>query len=97
MKSGTDRVLDQLRRGTTCQVDWYAPHVVDGGKPITRLAARINELREQGHRIMVVGRKHKCAVYELMPPAPVEVAPVLFDPALGSVPAGPYDDIDVAA
>lgn len=49
-----DRVLAALRRagrrGVT-PIDFQAPHVVDGGTPIIRLASRILELRERGYRI----------------------------------------------
>jgi hypothetical protein len=76
------RVLAALRsRGAdgVCAPDFLLPNVLDGGKPITRLAARMLELREDGHEIQVVGEKHGCAVYRLMrdaqdaptvPPAP---------------------------
>lgn len=49
-----DRVLAALRRagrGGLTQIDFHGPHVVDGGAPITRLAPRIQELRERGHWI----------------------------------------------
>lgn len=63
-----DRVLRALERvgshGLT-QVDFQPPHVIDGGAPITRVAARIEELRGQGHRIDNRGRRDKCAVYVL--------------------------------
>jgi hypothetical protein len=49
--SQTDRVLALLRargdRGVNL-TDFSLPGVVDGGKPITRLAARIIELRDRG-------------------------------------------------
>lgn len=50
----TDRVLALLQRrgaqGIT-PIDFLLPGVADGGKPITRLAARIKDLRDAGHRI----------------------------------------------
>jgi hypothetical protein len=63
------RVLAALRsRGAhgVCSVDFLLPDIVDGGKPITRLAARMLELREDGHEIQVIGDRHGCAVYRLM-------------------------------
>lgn len=38
---------------------------IDGGKPILRLAARIKDLRNEGHEIETVGRRNRCAVYRL--------------------------------
>lgn len=64
-----ERVLAELRRaaaGGITQVDFFAPHVIDGGTPITRLAARIQELRGQGYTITSSGTRHGCAVYRLV-------------------------------
>lgn len=67
----TTRVLRALRlagpRGIT-QADFdYRP--VDGGKPIRRLAARIKELRYDGHPIATSGvRRNQFAVYVLTEP-----------------------------
>lgn len=68
--SQTARVLAALRHrgaeGITA-ADFAAGRVIDGQKPIMRVAARILELRQQGHRIDVVGdRDGGCAVYRLM-------------------------------
>jgi hypothetical protein len=64
------RVLAALRhRGThgITAADFAAGRVIDGQKPIMRVAARILELRKEGHRIDVVGeRDGGCAVYRLM-------------------------------
>lgn len=63
-----ERVLKALkargREGITV-ADFLLPDVIDGGKPITRLAARILELRDKGHEIAVVGERNCCAVYRL--------------------------------
>jgi hypothetical protein len=63
-----DRVLAALRHagpaGLT-QVDFLGPQVCDHGKPITRVAARVNELRDQGFTISSGGTRHGCAVYVL--------------------------------
>lgn len=65
-----DRILARLRDGNTVSpVDYQAP-TVDGGKPILRVAARINDLRNEGHRIDTIGKKHGCAVYALVRSAP---------------------------
>jgi hypothetical protein len=86
------RVLAALRsRGAdgVCSVDFLLPDVLDGGSPITRLAARMLELREDGHEIQVIGEKHGCAVYRLMRDAqdarPVPPAPSAAE-TLGSLP-----------
>jgi hypothetical protein len=87
-----DRVLQALQRvgshGLT-QVDFQPPSVIDGGAPITRVAARIEELRDAGHRIDSTGRRDKCVIYVLRdkpvrhePITPAGEAPVasLFGP-----------------
>jgi hypothetical protein len=64
----TDRVLAALTRaGATgiTQVDFTPPVVVDGGKPILRVGARIHELREAGFNIQNHGTRNQCAVYVL--------------------------------
>lgn len=68
MSTQRERVLTALRHaGPTglTQVDWFAPNVCDHGPPITRLAARINELRDEGHTITSSGTRCGCAVYVL--------------------------------
>lgn len=71
--SQTERVLDALRkagpRGITA-VDFALPDVIDGGPPIMRVAARVMDLRRQGHTIIASGRRQKCQAYELVVPAP---------------------------
>jgi len=68
----SERVLRALQtagsRGVT-QVDFSLPDVVDGGPPITRLAARVKDLRGQGHTIIAAGLRQSCRVYELVPQA----------------------------
>jgi hypothetical protein len=82
------RVLDALRRvgshGLTA-IDFSPPHVIDGGAPITRVAARIEELRAGGHKISSRGRRSKCVVYvledalrESLPPVPEPAQPPMF-------------------
>lgn len=51
-------------RGIT-QVDFLRYPTIDGGPPITRLAARIDELRDAGLPVMEAGTRDKCRVYML--------------------------------
>jgi hypothetical protein len=62
----TERVIKAARsfRGTS-QTDWLAPTICDGGKPITRLAARIFDAEQQGYTFEVIGWRHHCKVYRL--------------------------------
>lgn len=102
MTSQTDRVLDALRkagpRGITA-VDFALPDVIDGGPPITRVAARVMDLRHQGHTIIASGTRHKCRVYELVAaPAPADLAYAAAAETAFQAPARPsprcaiYDD-----
>lgn len=59
-RSGAQRVLELARRRGSQgvhQTDFDAGRVVDGGRPIRRLAARIDELRDAGHWFTT--RKHQ--------------------------------------
>lgn len=71
------RVLRALRRHPEgiCQPEFLLPNVIDGGPPITRLAARIRDLRSQGHEIVTDGERYGCAVYRLPSPPRVELPP----------------------
>lgn len=82
MMTQKERVLKSLRatgtKGIT-QADWsgaFGP-TPDNGPPITRLAARVLELKQDGFR---VGRKpsdelrNLCRVYYLLPQQPIVVA-----------------------
>lgn len=103
------RVLAALRRagqGGITAVSFLGPFTVDGGPPITRLAARIGELRDEGHEITQSGWRDKCAVYVLRGAvaAPVRVADPepeptvgLFDATTVSQPLGAYDDNEADA
>jgi hypothetical protein len=96
-----DRVLNALRhagdRGITA-TDFALPNVIDGGPPIARLAARVDELRA-GHHIEHAGRRNRCAIYRLVTlPAPVIAPPAdddpsaLFGTTIGAAPPrSPYD------
>lgn len=63
------RVLTALRtagRVGITQGDFLLPDVSDGGDPITRIAARIDELRDQGVAIDKAGRRGKFDIYCLV-------------------------------
>ena len=45
----------------------------DGGHPITRVAARIRDLRDDGFDIYVDGERYGCAVYKIPRPEPVQL------------------------
>lgn len=63
----TDRVRDRLVLvGRVEPADFLLPDVCDGGKPITRLAARIGELKQEGFPVVTM-RKRPTAIYEHRP------------------------------
>lgn len=72
MSTQVERIVAALRRhpeGITA-VDFLLPDVIDGGKPITRVAARILDARMQGHDIVTDGERNGCVVYRLARPEP---------------------------
>lgn len=82
-----DRVCRALQhagpRGIT-QVDFLRTPTVDGGPPITRVAARVEELRAGGLRVENQGRRQSCVVYVLRPPV-VSDEPARVQPSLGGL------------
>lgn len=65
--SRMDRVLKVARtyRGV-CQADFLGPDVIDGGSPITRVAARIEDLEsKRGLTFEIIGWRDRCKVYRL--------------------------------
>ena len=86
----TERVLRALElagdHGIT-QVDFLAPNVCDDGPPVTRLSARIMELRVAGHTITAAGKRDRCRRFVLHRPVMVTPVPAgderLFTPAPG--------------
>ena len=71
-----ERVLRSLKaagsRGIT-QADWtgaYGP-TPDGGPPITRVAARVLDLSQDGHVIAKGAIRDLCRVYKIEPSAPI--------------------------
>jgi hypothetical protein len=78
------RVLRLLvKRGNTglTQADFLPPRIADGGKPIARLASRIEELRnDHGVGIVSGGRRASLEVYVLADLATLpDLPPRLFD------------------
>lgn len=82
-----DRVLKSLRvagsRGIT-QADWTGAYAQtpDGGAPITRLAARVLDLKQQGYTIKNGPLRDSCRVYSLIPTEPISapLAPLVLLP-----------------
>lgn len=60
-----DRVLSALKNGPVTPMDFDAPRVVDGLKPIRRVAARICDLRKEGYEITTSRLPSGVAVYRL--------------------------------
>jgi hypothetical protein len=73
-------LLDRGPRGIS-QRDFLLPGVVDGGKPIARLASRIDELRQEGADIVAGGWRSSFRIYVLREGTEVAHVPSrLFDP-----------------
>jgi hypothetical protein len=96
----TERVLRALtsagKRGIT-QVDFLRFPAIDGRGPITRLAARIQDLEDAGHIIERAGTRDKCVIYRLAATAlPIlgetsDPPSTLFDPPVAP-PRNALDD-----
>jgi hypothetical protein len=93
-RSGAERVLDLARRRGrrgVHQTDFDVGRVVDGGKPIRRLAARVDELKRDGHWFTTRRNRDRTITYILVRDAAAlepalhaagELAPErLFEPA----------------
>lgn len=88
-----DRIERALRRtgqrGIT-QADFIGAVIVDGGAPITRVAARIDELKQSGLKITAFGhRDGGCVIYRLeehIPPPPAAAPKALAPPAAAAAP-----------
>ena len=68
-RSGAERVLELARkrgRAGVHQTDFDAGRVVDGGKPIRRLAARVDELKNQGHWFTTRRNRDRTTTYVLV-------------------------------
>lgn len=72
--SDNDRLLKHMLNGGDINpVDWIGTPP-DNGKPITRMAARVFELRMAGHPVQRVGTRNRCAVYALVRPGQEKAA-----------------------
>lgn len=60
-----DRLLRALEHGPVPATAFAAPDVIDGGKPVFRVAARIGELRDAGYEILTTRAPSGVAVYHL--------------------------------
>lgn len=69
----TDRVIAAARsyRGVS-QVDFLGPVTVDGGPPITRLAARLYDAERQGFSFECIGWRDRCKCWRLVGEPDVE-------------------------
>lgn len=71
------RALERHHSRGICSVDFMLPNVLDGGAPITRLAARIRDLKDQGHEIVEAGEFCGTRLYRLaQAPRRAQVIPV---------------------
>jgi hypothetical protein len=62
-----ERVIEAARSFQgVCQVDFLLPDVIDGGAPITRLGARIQDAEERGYVFETIGWRDKTKVYRLL-------------------------------
>lgn len=68
------RILRALESGPVSPIDFAAPNVMDGGKPIMRVAARVQDLRGRGHDISTRTASNGTAVYTLMQGAQQDTA-----------------------
>ena len=70
-RTQTTRVLAALRRAGAdgISVVDFLPPTIDGGLPVTRLAARVADLRAAGHEIATRRSRSGVAVYVLELPA----------------------------
>jgi hypothetical protein len=86
----TDRVIAAARsfRGV-CQVDLLGPETVDGGPPITRLAARIQDAEAKGFAFEIIGWRKSTKVYRLIDAeqVPASAADPPVSPAAAGMPS----------
>lgn len=90
-----DRVLEASRsyRGV-CQAELLGPDVVDGGKPITRLAARIEDLETKRQCVFEnLGWKSGTKIYRLVsaPDSQRSIDTGDSSPSAGLTPSRPVD------
>lgn len=62
-----DRILALSKRfNGVCQSDLLGPDVADDGPPITRVAARLWDLEQEGHAFEHIGWRSKTKVFRLI-------------------------------
>lgn len=79
-------------RGVTAS-DFAAPHPIDNGKPIMRVAARIHELNDEGWPSVQLGERDSCGIYVLkkyLSVPDVEVGAVADPPMASHAPVDPH-------
>jgi hypothetical protein len=82
-----ERVLRALRRGDVRPTDFLLPDVIDGGKPITRLGARIKDLRDQNFGIETL-EVRPTARYRLVSEPQTSASPLDAPPASAETSTG---------
>ena len=90
----TERVLRALQSGPVFAADFSPPHVIDGGKPIFRVAARVGDLRKAGHDIKTRIARNGCAIYQLVHSADTQARTTDTRPGPRG---GATDPVDTAA
>jgi Helix-turn-helix domain len=75
-RSQAERLLRALRESPTgiSPLDWLDEPAPDGGHRVTRVAARIGDLRRAGHEIVTV-RRGRATLYRLAAVVPVRLQP----------------------
>lgn len=65
-RTQVDRVVAAARsyRGITA-VDFLGPNTIDGGPPITRVAARLWDAEQDGFSFECIGKRDRCKVFRL--------------------------------
>lgn len=94
-RTQTQRVIAAARsyRGITA-VDFMLPNVVDGGPPITWLAARLWDAEQDGFSFECIGKRDRCKVFRLCGEPAVERTASNPPDQPGNVPHGaPATDV----
>lgn len=87
----TERVLKAARSyNGTCQADWISPTTPDGGPPITRVAARIQDLEERDYTFEILHDRHGTRVYRLVS------GPTVEGDSRGAIPPGPASAVSLS-
>ena len=91
------RILAALEQGTVSPVDFAAPNVIDGGKPVMRVAARVKELRDAGYTIRSSRAANGIALYTLEATPESDAAPTgtpeMAAPSVAAAQQAPADAV----